>query len=119
MKNTQKTPLAIAIGTTLLSGLAATAVQAETQTNPFAMTDLDSGYMQLAAADSKDDSSKVKDGSCGEGKCGGKMMEEGAAEKMVEGACAGNKPMPTEEKGTEAKCGEAKCGEGKCGVNKS
>ena len=118
MKNIRKTPLAIAIGTTLLSGLAATAVQAETQDNPFAMTDLNSGYMQLAV-DTSEGSSKMKDGSCGEGKCGGKMMEKGDAEKMVEGACAGNKPMPKAEKGTEAKCGEAKCGEGKCAANKS
>ncbi|NOQ35621.1 MAG: hypothetical protein GQ569_06965, partial [Methylococcaceae bacterium] len=114
MKKIQQTPLALAIGTTLLSGLATTA-QAETvdsQSNPFAMTELSEGYMQLAAAEAKESkkdkkSSKMKSGACGEGKCGGKMMK-GGEEKTAEGNCAGNKPMPKTEKKMEGKCGEGK-----------
>lgn len=121
MKKIKQTPLALAMGTTLVSGLAVTSVQAETlenQANPFAMTELSDGYMQLAAADTKDeDSGKMKDGACGEGKCGGDMMK-GGEEKTAEGNCAGNKPAPKTDKKTEGKCGEGKCGEGKCGASK-
>lgn len=100
MKNT-KTPLSIALGTTLLSGLAATSVQAEpfttNEVSPFAMTELTGGYMQVAEAETTTDadktSTKKAEGSCGEGKCGGKMKKE-------EG-----------DKTAEGKCGEGKCGE--------
>ncbi len=116
MKKTNKAPLAIAIGSTLVSGIASTAVQAETtlntDNNPFAITDLSTGYMQTAASDS----GKMKDGSCGEGKCGG-AMQKGSEEKTAEGSCAGNKPMPKPSKPNKNK--EAKCGEGKCGSSMS
>jgi uncharacterized low-complexity protein len=78
------------------------------EANPFASTELSSGYMQLA------------EGKCGgemkgehEAKCGGEMKDK--AEKMKEGKCG------------EAKCGadkkaekmkEGKCGEAKCGADK-
>lgn len=52
--------------------------------NPFGATKLEAGY-QLAQADTK-----MKDGKCGEAKCG---AEKNAAEKKKDG-----------------KCGEAKCG---------
>jgi len=114
MKNSNKTPLAIAIGSTLVSGLASTAVQAKTDLNidenPFSITELSTGYMQTAEADSG--SEKMKDGACGEGKCGS-AMQKGSEEKTAEGSCAGNKPMPapsTSDKNKEAKCGEGKCG---------
>ncbi len=115
MKNTKKTPLAIAIGSTIISGLTATAVQAENSlefdSNPFSLTELSSGYMQTAESDdAKKGGMKMKDGSCGEGKCGGSMMK-GEEEKTVEGKCAGNKPMPSKD----SKAKEGKCGEGKCG----
>lgn len=116
MKKSNKTPLAIAIGSTLVSGLASTTVQAEPSlnidTNPFAMTDLATGYMQTAESDSD----KMKDGSCGEGKCGG-AMQKGSEEKTAEGSCAGNKPMPKPSQPDKNK--EAKCGEGKCGASMS
>lgn len=118
MKQTKHASFILTLGTTLISGLTATSVYAET-TNPFVMTELSDGYMQLAAADTKKedkDSGKMKAGSCGEGKCGGEMMK-GNEEKTVEGNCAGNKPMP-KAKGNEGKCGEGKCGEAKCGANK-
>lgn len=118
MKKNTSTPFAIALGTSLVSGLSANAVQAnealDTDSNPFAMTELSSGYRQIAQADQeKGGSMKMKDGACGEGKCGGAMMQ-GNQEKTVEGKCAGNKPMPSDQsdkmKGMEGKCGEGKCG---------
>ncbi len=116
MKKNNKAPLAIAIGSTLVSGIASTAVQAETTSNinnnPFSIIDLSTGYMQTAASDS----GKMKDGSCGEGKCGG-AMQKGLEEKTAEGNCAGNKPMPKPSKPNKNK--EAKCGEGKCGSSMS
>ncbi len=83
-------PLSIALGATFAASLAASNVAsaAPAGDNPFAMSELESGYMQLAG----------KDGKCGEGKCG-------------EGKKAGSKDK-------EGKCGEGKCGEGKCGEDK-
>lgn len=119
--NIKKSPLAIAVGTSFFSGMVVTNVQAETivpvDSNPFTMTELSSGYMQLAAADSANKSAKkMKDGACGEGKCGAAMMSAGALEKTSEGKCAGNKPMPKSKK-MDMKGMEGKCGEGKCGAN--
>lgn len=99
MKKTNKTPLALAVGGTLVTGLTSTAIQADLQTeldaNPFALTELSTGYMQTAEADSEKDANMkmMKDGSCGEGKCGG-AMKKGSEEKTTEGKCAGNMPMP-------------------------
>jgi len=117
----KKSPLAIAVGTSLFSGLATTNVQADTIVtsgdNPFAMTELSSGYMFVAQADKENQGTKkMKDGACGEGLCGASMMPEGALEKTSEGKCAGNKPMPNEEK-QNMKDMEGKCGEGKCGAS--
>lgn len=81
MKKSNQT-LVLAIGSTLMTGLAVGSAQA----NPFAMTDLSNGYMQVAAADT-------------------------GAKKAPEAKCAGDKPM-TAPKTTEAKCGEGKCGDG-------
>ena len=91
-----KTPLALAIGTAFVASLAASNIAnaAPNSSNPFAMSELSSGYMQVADA---------KEGKCGEGKCGGaKEME-----KNMEGKCGGAKAPK-----------EGKCGEGKCGGNK-
>ena len=119
--NMKKSPLMLAVGTTLFSGLTISAAQAEDVTNvdgvsPFAITDLSNGYMQLAEADKDKGSMKMKDGACGEGKCGASMMPAGALEKTSEGKCAGNKPMPNAKK-TDMKGMEGKCGEGKCGAS--
>ena len=56
--------------------------------NPFGATKLEAGY-QLAQADTK-----MKDGKCGEAKCG------------------------ADKKAAEAKCGADKKGEAKCGAKK-
>jgi uncharacterized low-complexity protein len=101
-----KKPLVTAIGAAVVGSLSATAsVAAE---NPFAMQELDSGYMQVAT-----------EGKCGEGKCGG---SGGAAKSAAEGKCGGT------SKSSEGSCGgmkkevekatEGKCGEGKCGGSK-
>ncbi len=114
MKNT-KSALLATLGTSLLSGLAASNAQASettTQTdNPFTLTELSSGYLQVAESDDKGSGMKMKDGACGEGKCGSSMMKTNE-DKTVEGKCAGNKPMPKtdDKKGMEGKCGEGKCG---------
>jgi len=116
----KKAPLAIAVGTSLFAGLTANAANAEEvmslEVNPFSLNELEQGYMQMAKADTKKSAVKMKDGACGEGKCGASMMPKGALEKTVEGKCAGNKPMPKAKKGME-KGAEGKCGEGKCGSN--
>lgn len=125
--NIKKSPLAMAIGTTLFSGLATVGVQAESmessEINPFAMNKLSSGYMYVAKAD-KDNkvSKKMQDGGCGEGKCGIKMMPKADLEKTSEGKCAGNKAMPKakeekEEKKEKIKDMQGQCGEGRCGAN--
>ena len=58
MKKTNRTPLVIAVGGTIVSGLTSTAIQAETQpaldANPFAVSELSTGYMQTAKTDSEE-----------------------------------------------------------------
>jgi uncharacterized low-complexity protein len=91
MKKMNKTPLAAAMGAALISTFAATAANAEA--NPFSMTQLSSGYMQLA-----------------EMKCGASMGMPGMDKtKAAEGACAGSK-TPAAAKKAEGSCGEGKCG---------
>jgi len=118
MKKSNRTPLAIAVGGTLISGMTSTAIQAETFTdinsNPFTLTELSSAYMQTAKSDSEK-KSKMKDGSCGDGSCGSNMNMKGSEEKTAEGNCAGNKPIPKMKKTDKAM--EGKCGDGKCGAS--
>ncbi len=107
-------PLAMAAGIALVTSLASTSVVNAAE-NPFAMTELSSGYMVAEMAEGKGSEGKCGEGKCGEGKCGGddkgahahgdKMMKEG---KCGEGKCGGDKKS---EK-------EGKCGEGKCGGSK-
>ena len=113
MTHKTKTPLALAIGTAFVASMAASGIAnaAPNSSNPFAMSELNSGYMQVA-------DSHMKEGKCGEGKCGG------AKKDTKEGKCGGSKSS-TEGKCGEGKCGgakkdtkEGKCGEGKCGGNK-
>ncbi|WP_150049052.1 MULTISPECIES: hypothetical protein [Methylomonas] len=104
MKKIQKTPFALAIGASLLP-FAANAAQPDA--NPFALSDLTSGYMLSAEAE-KDASSKMKDGACGEGKCGGAMMQKSTDAKAMEGKCAGNKPAPAPSADKSTKSDEKK-----------
>ncbi|MGZ5600733.1 MAG: hypothetical protein ACXWFX_09075 [Methylobacter sp.] len=96
MKKINKTPLATAMGAAFLSTVAATAVNAEA--NPFGMTELATGYMQVAEAD------KAAEMACGAAMGG--MNKP----KAAEGACAGNKKPDEAKKATEGKCGESMCG---------
>ncbi|MDY6978993.1 MAG: hypothetical protein SV201_03880 [Pseudomonadota bacterium] len=116
--------LTLALGTAFAASMAASnvATAAEAGSNPFAMSELSSGYMQLADnhMEGKCGGSKKSDneGRCGEGRDSKKNDMEG---KCGEGKCGGDKEM---KKNMEGKCGgdkakkEGKCGEGKCGSNK-
>ena len=97
-------PLSIALGAAFAASMAASniATAAPAGDNPFAMNELDSGYMQVASegkcgegkcGEGKKADSKEKDGKCGEGKCG-------------EGKCGDDKKKDKKE----GKCGEGKCG---------
>ena len=115
--NTSQTrkPLAMAIGSAFAVSLMASPIVSAEQ-NPFSMNELSSGY-QVAE--------KGKEGSCGEGKCGGKKSsKEGSC---GEGKCGGKKSSKEgscgDKKGKEGSCGDKKgkegsCGEGKCGGKK-
>ena len=85
-KTTITKPVAAAVGVAFVSSIAVSAT-AVADDNPFAMADLDSGYM-LAS------SHEGEEGKCGEGKCG----EKGEEGKCGEGKCGG-------DKGEEGKCG--------------
>ena len=133
MRKIIKTPLAVTIGTTLFAGLSSPAINADTnlliEVNPFAMKQLSGGYMQTAEADAEQAGAmKMKDGSCGEGKCGDKMA--GKPAKAKEGQCGDKKSDGAAQademkKGKEGKCGdkktdgEVKAKEGSCGDKKA
>lgn len=96
MKKINKTPLAAAMGAAFISTFAATAANAEA--NPFGMTELSAGYMQVAAADV---SKKTAEMPCGVNMGG--MTKP----KTSEGACAGmKKPAAAAAKTTEGSQGE-------------
>jgi uncharacterized low-complexity protein len=102
---TKKTSLSLAIGAVLGVSLSASAAD-----NPFALKDLNSGYM-LASAE----------GSASQGKKDEEEQDQAKKDKKTaEGKCGGAaSPESTElatSKGMEGKCGEGKCGEGKCGA---
>jgi uncharacterized low-complexity protein len=117
MKN-KKTPLIAAVGTVVISAFTANVAHAEA--DPFAVSELSSGYMQLAEGYSvvpwPGAATKAKEASCGEGKCGDMMSGDkmkkgtesscGAMMKGKEGACG--EMDKTAEKVTEEKFGEGK-----------
>ena len=86
-----KKPLAIALGAAFVTSLAGTSV-ANAAENPFAMSELSSGYVVAEMEEGKCGGDKTKkEGKCGEGKCGAdkaKSMTEG---KCGEGKCGGSK----------------------------
>jgi len=96
-----KTKTLATIGTVLASTLSLGNAVAES--NPFAMTEMNSGYMQVAKAEMSCGAKMKKEAACGEGKCGG-MMKGKDGKKGMESACGAMM------KAKEAKCGEAKCG---------
>jgi uncharacterized low-complexity protein len=112
-KSTKK-PLAIALGAAFVTSLAATPV-ANAAENPFAMSELSSGYQVAEMAEGKCGEGKMdKEGKCGEGKMD-KEGKCGEGKMDKEGKCGGDKAAA--EGGDKAKA-EGKCGEGKCGGSK-
>ena len=107
-------PVALAVGAALAGSfaLSGTVNAADTAESPFAISNLEIGYM-LGGHEGKcgGDKDKKGEGKCGEGSCGegedkkgeGKCGEGSCGEKEGEGACG-------------EKEGEGKCGEGSCGV---
>ncbi len=103
MKKMNKTPLATAMGAMLLSGFVG---EVSADANPFALTEMSSGYMQTVA-DAKADA-------------------DAANSKTAQGGCASNvKPphypphypanYPHKTADDATKKTEGSCGEGKCG----
>jgi hypothetical protein len=124
MKKINKTPLAAAMGAALISTFAAMPANAET--NPFGMTELSSGYMQLAemkcgASMGMGDAAKSK---TAEGACAGNTAAAGttatAAKKADGGACGAMMKDGKMKEGMEKSCGAMMKGkEGACGMDKS
>ncbi|MCX7069287.1 MAG: hypothetical protein NTW85_16575 [Methylococcales bacterium] len=97
MKKINKTPLAAAMGVAFMSTFAVTTANAEA--NPFGISELSQGYMQVAEAEMK---------------CGANMKMDDSNAKMPEGACAGKKAADS-EKPADTKAADAKPAEGSCG----
>ena len=111
--NSRKALLAT-LGTVMVSG-AMVSTNAQAEANPFGMTELSSGYMQVAEGSCGEGMKKAKgEGKCGEGmkkaksegKCG-----EGMKKAKSEGKCGEGMKGKAEKKATK----EGSCGEGKCG----
>ncbi len=112
MKTSNKT-IALALSGAFALSIAATTINAAE--NPFAIKSLSSGY-QVA------DAEKMKDGKCGEGKCGAEMKKEMGAKahdgKCGEGKCGAEMKKEMADKAHDGKMKDGKCGEGKCGTDK-
>jgi len=94
---------------------------ANADSNPFSVSDLSSGYMNVAEATSSQEAmGKMTEGKCGEGKCG-ENKAKSAMSKSIEAKCGANKAEASMEKSaatdkvSEGKCGEGKGKEGSCG----
>ncbi|MEQ1528035.1 MAG: hypothetical protein ABL925_01870 [Methylococcales bacterium] len=133
MKISKKSPLALAVGSVVLSAMAG---QVQAESNPFAMTELSGGYMQVAvdlnnkvsetgcgaqmkpSSAPKKETAKKAEGSCGQGMCGA-MMSDGKMKKGMESSCgammkgkegACGMGMNQDAAGKDAKAAEASCG---------
>jgi uncharacterized low-complexity protein len=130
MNNKKLKPIAAALGAAFLASAIVPVAAAET-VNPFAATQMSSGY-DLANFAHHGDKAKGE-GKCGEGKCGGDKIAEGEGscggdKAEGEGSCGGDKAEGEGSCGGdkaegEGSCGgdkaekaEGKCGEGKCGA---
>lgn len=108
-------PVALAVGAALAGSFAISGAvnAADTAESPFAISNLEVGYM-LGEGEGSCGGDKKGEGKCGdkggEGSCGSKDGTEGScgSKDGTEGSC-GSKD------GTEGACGEDKEGEGKCG----
>jgi uncharacterized low-complexity protein len=118
MKKMNRTPLAAAMGAALISTFAATAANAEA--NPFAMTELSSGYMQLAEMKCGA-SMGMPQPKAAEGACAGSKTTAGAeAAKKADGSCGAMMKDGKMKEGMEKSCGAMMKGkEGACGMDKA
>lgn len=108
----KKTHLAALVGSAFAASLAAGGVAAaQTDANPFSITELSGGYKVAQEGQCGANTAKpAQEGQCGanktkqaaEGQCG---ADKSAQAQSAEGAAA--KP---EKKDAEGKCGEGKCG---------
>ena len=118
-------PMILALSATFVSTALA---QADSNAaDPFQLTDMEAGYQLAENSETDKESKLVKEGNCGEGKCGG--SHGGKSDK--EGQCgeSGAKGEDTQKLFKEGKCGEGKCGgsqgggksdaEGSCGESGS
>lgn len=126
MNSTTNKSLALAVAGAFALSIGAASVNAES--NPFAIKSLSSGY-QVAEADT----TKMKDGKCGTGKCGAtkKKSAEKTTEKAAEGKCsaegncsadmkkAHDGKCSAEMKGKEGSCSAEKAKEGACSAEKA
>jgi uncharacterized low-complexity protein len=96
MSNSNQKPLATLIGATLVTSLSGVAVNAAE--NPFALSELSHGYMQVAE-------NAAEPGKAPEQKCGTDVMKKNPEMKCGAGMMNMNdmKPAP-EQKATEMKC---------------
>ncbi|MDT8387981.1 MAG: hypothetical protein RQ736_10730 [Thiogranum sp.] len=100
-------PVAAAIGAAFVTSLAGASV-AHAAENPFAMTELSSGYTVADA--------HMTEGKCGEGKCGEAAAATDADHKeTAEGKCGEGKCGEAMKDADTKEPAEGKCGEGKCG----
>ena len=110
MKNkTIKTPLAAAMSSIVVSAFTTNVAIADA--DPFAVSELSDGYMQLAESEGYTvvpwEGGKANEASCGEGKCGSDADKK--VMKDAGGSCGAKHKKS--EKAAEAKCGEGKCGD--------
>jgi len=99
-------PIAAAVGVAFVSSLVFSSTVVADD-NPFASTDLDTGYM-LAGGD------KNEEGKCGEAKCGGDTGEEGSGDDDTGEEGSGDDDTGEEGSGDDDDKGE----EGSCGGDK-
>ncbi|MCX7085786.1 MAG: hypothetical protein NTY69_09655 [Methylococcales bacterium] len=117
MKKINKSPLATAMGAALISTVSATAVYADT--NPFGMTELSTGYMQVAAAEMKCGAAMDMNNKTAEGACAGAQHPKKADEKASDASCGAMMKDGKMKPGMEMACGAMMKGkEGACGQMK-
>lgn len=111
------TPLVVTLGASVAAGVLPAAAEAvatvpSSDENPFAISELATGYQLAATNEPQGGAVKMKDGACGEGKCGAGMMK--APEKLpTEGKCAGNKSSAPAQSAADKKPDAASAGSGK------
>lgn len=114
MNSTTNKSLALAVAGAFALSIGAASVNAES--NPFAIKSLSSGY-QVAEADT----TKMKDGKCGTGKCGATKKKSAGkpTEKAAEGKCSAEGNCSADMKGKEGSCSAEKAKEGACSAEKA